>query len=109
MQGEIVRAAPTEGLVWEVLRQPESDTIPSRDMSTQLEAIVADALLGTEGVCTNEAEPQSGDATRGDASAPESLDGSCLNLVVRSPGLSLPGSASLGHLYHPPSPCMWWI
>jgi hypothetical protein len=109
MQGEIVQAALTEGLVWEVPTQPESGTIPSRDMSAQLEAVGADALPDAEGVCTNEAEPQSGDATGGNASAPKSLDGSCLNLVVRNPGPRLPRSATLGDLYQPPSPWMWWI
>jgi hypothetical protein len=40
-----------------------------------VEVVVADASPGTEGICTNKAEPRSEDETGGDASALESLGG----------------------------------
>jgi hypothetical protein len=58
--------------------------------------VAAEASSSFKGIHGNEAEPQPQDVTDGDASALGCLGGPYEDLVVRGPGSSPPGEATLG-------------
>jgi hypothetical protein len=79
-----------EGPTWEVSVHEESGIVLLHDVPTQAEMVAVNALLGADGAHAYVEEPRLSDTAGGDVVAPESLEGPCLGLVVRSPHPSLP-------------------
>jgi hypothetical protein len=85
VQGTTAQEMPKEGPVQEAPLQEEpgpeepeleeSGDILKHDMPIQVEMVAVDVPLGTDGAHADATEPQSGDATGGDASAPPGVGG----------------------------------
>jgi hypothetical protein len=84
------------------LGKSQSNNVLIWDVLAQVEAAAVDVSTGAHDIRADEAEPQSGEATRGNASTPRPMSGSCLDLVACSPGLSLSGNASLNNAVSAP-------
>jgi hypothetical protein len=80
------------GPTHEVLMQEENDAVLIQDVTTQAETAVIDVLQGADSAYADVAEAQPSDAAAGTTAAPVSPGGACLDLVVCSPGPSLPGN-----------------